>query len=237
MREIGDALPRLARCRSAPCLSVFFHRTGQPGDRAAFEALVLLAERELSAFHQNAAAPDLLQPLWRLAGSDAFIRDEARDVALFIAPGVLMQVAIGYPVRDAVEIGHRFQIRPLLRRVAPAEVVALRRDPRLAVVRDLGAILRAAEAGEVATILIARQARAWGAFDHGVAVTRTIAESDDEDLLDLAALAVVAHGGIALDVDGGAIEPGTPAIAILRSLVDHHHQPLPMAAATLKEPT
>jgi hypothetical protein len=86
---------------------------------------------------------------------------------------------------------------------------------------DLRQIVIAACDGQVQTLLIPAEARKWGAYD---AATHTVTIHDkpvngDEDLMDLAALHTLMHGGEAHVLPANAHTVGHRAAAILRAPV------------------
>jgi hypothetical protein len=83
---------------------------------------------------------------------------------------------------------------------------------------ELAEIVRAAEAGQVETLLVAREAERWGSYEADVdrLTVRERREPGDEELLDRAAARTVAQGGDAYELPQAAMPEHRVAAAILR---------------------
>lgn len=83
---------------------------------------------------------------------------------------------------------------------------------------ELADIVRAAEAGQVETLLVAREAERWGSYEGDVdrLVVRESREPGDEELLERAAARTLAQGGDAYELPQAAMPERRVAAAILR---------------------
>lgn len=83
---------------------------------------------------------------------------------------------------------------------------------------DFAEIVRAAEAGQVETLLVAREAERWGSYEGDVdrLTVRESREPGDEELLDRAAARTLAQGGEAYELPQAAMPEHRVAAAILR---------------------
>lgn len=81
---------------------------------------------------------------------------------------------------------------------------------------DLEQIVRSADRGEIEVLFLASGRERWGAFDAtaGTVAVHDQAEPGDEDLLNLAAVHTLAHGGTIHAVDDKAVPGGGRAAAI-----------------------
>lgn len=85
-------------------------------------------------------------------------------------------------------------------------------------VNDVEGAVVAASQGRVDTLFVAVGRQVWGRFDPETATVRTreAPEPGDEDLLDLAAVHTLVHGGTVYPVEPGAGPDDAPLAAILR---------------------
>jgi hypothetical protein len=102
------------------------------------------------------------------------------------------------------------------RRTAARNAAALARAGKLA--DELDRVVPAADDGRVDTLFLERNARCWGRYEpERRAVLRDASPgAANEDLLDLAAVRTIEHGGRVVLVDPGSLPGTTRAAALLR---------------------
>ena len=83
---------------------------------------------------------------------------------------------------------------------------------------DIGEVLRAAHHGRIDVLFVALGVERWGRFDAetGAVELREVAAAGDEDLLDLASIQTILHGGTVFPVAPDRMPGGGLAAAVLR---------------------
>jgi hypothetical protein len=119
----------LLRPMSGPCLSLYLRLTGdRHADQIRVKSLAAQAKKLLEEWQpplgeEHAFA--IMQPLWRLLGSDGFWQDHRHSRAVFLAPGFFTEMFLPHAVEDSVYIGSEFLIRPLLNSPAAQSLLTL----------------------------------------------------------------------------------------------------------------
>src|SRR4051812_24036365 len=95
--------PALIRPKCGPCLSLYFRVT--PADRRVDEirlkALMAQAVDLLGTWNPPLGEEHsfaLMQPLWRLLGTDSFWSDRRPNRAIFLAPGYFSEIFLPHHV-------------------------------------------------------------------------------------------------------------------------------------------
>lgn len=116
-----DTLNALLKTRNeGPCLSFYVptHEVGpdakQGGNR--LKNLLRKAERELEALEWSAKRiEDLLKPVSKLIDDTLFWKHQQKGLAILLGPGTLHYFGLPIEVQEAVIVGKRFYMKPLLR--------------------------------------------------------------------------------------------------------------------------
>jgi hypothetical protein len=83
---------------------------------------------------------------------------------------------------------------------------------------EVARVVPAAHAGRVEALFLARSRRRWGRFDAASGEVREheVEGPGDEDLLNLAAVCTLAHGGAVYEAEEGQVPGGGPLAAVFR---------------------
>lgn len=187
-------------------------------------------------FHVVAAVyrerhPQLAEPVI-LAGTE-------RNVALFreAANGILPTWPQSIPLDldredQSASLAHLLAaVRPVLEQAGHADMQRARhRDAGRPMLTEAAAIIEAAAQGQVETLLLVRDAKAWG-NPNGQTGSHASPESGDEDLLDRATVDTLRNHGRVRIVNAGDLGAGEKAVAVLRYLVDRYQEETASAAA------
>jgi hypothetical protein len=119
----------LLRAMSGPCLSLYLQLSGdRHADQIRVKSLVAQAKKLLEEWNPPLGeehAYAIMQPLWRLLGSEGFWRDHRHSRAVFLAPGYFTELFLPHAVEETVYIASDFLIRPLLNSPAAQSFLTL----------------------------------------------------------------------------------------------------------------
>lgn len=214
-----------------PARAVQWHRVGPPGRGGRFaiyegqgtvvgackDPIVQCLEQVDEAVRE--ALRDTRAPL--VLAASAYLTALYREVNTY--PHLFEEALIGSPDGKGADELY-LQAQPLLaphwQRVQQDVIEAYRRhDGGPRATHDLTAIVRAARAGRVQWLLVARDAQQWGQYDpdHDVMLMHAEQGPDDEDLLDDCATQAFLHGGSVYVVPNDAMPAREPMVAMLRA--------------------
>jgi release factor family 11 len=117
-----SALERLLDTRAEPCVSIYvatspFTQDAQRG-RIALKNLAADAIGQVEeAGAARGVVPELREALDDLVEDDDYWAEQARSLAIFASPGAVRTFRLPNRLRDTVEVGDRFYVKPLLRAV------------------------------------------------------------------------------------------------------------------------
>jgi hypothetical protein len=117
-----SALERLIGTRGEPCVSIYLATSPIPQDaqraRIALKNLAADAAGQLERVDtERGVVPELRDALDDLIEDDDYWNEQARSLAIFASPGAVHTFRLPNRLRDAVEVGDRFYVKPLLRAV------------------------------------------------------------------------------------------------------------------------
>ena len=117
-----SALERLLDARGEPCVSIYLATSPIPKDaqraRIALKNLAADAAGQLERVEtERGVVPELRDALDDLVEDDDYWNEQARSLAIFASPGAVRTFRLPNRLRDAVEVGDRFYVKPLLRAV------------------------------------------------------------------------------------------------------------------------
>jgi Bacterial archaeo-eukaryotic release factor family 11 len=117
-----SALERLLGTRGEPCVSIYLATSPLTQDtqraRIALKNLAADATGQLEqAGAERGVVPELREALDDLVGDDDYWAEQARSLAIFASRGTLRTFRLPNRLRDAVEVGDRFYVKPMLRAV------------------------------------------------------------------------------------------------------------------------
>jgi Bacterial archaeo-eukaryotic release factor family 11 len=117
-----SAVERLLNTRGQPCVSIYLATSPFTQDaqraRIALKNLAADATGQLEkAGAERGVVPELREALDDLIEDDDYWAEQARSLAIFASPGAVRTFRLPNRLRDAVEVGDRFYVKPLLRAV------------------------------------------------------------------------------------------------------------------------
>ena len=117
-----SALERLLGTRGEPCVSIYLATSPIPQDaqraRIALKNLAADAAGQLEQVEtERGVVPELRDALDDLIEDDDYWAEQARSLAIFASPAGVRTFRLPNRLRDAVEVGDRFYVKPLLRAV------------------------------------------------------------------------------------------------------------------------
>jgi hypothetical protein len=121
---LRNDLDELLACDSGPAVSIYLptHQAGREirQDAIRLRNLLSTAAKRLGSAHRGPDIAELLDPAQRLVGDESFWRYQDRGLAIFLAPDFERVHKLPVEVAEALAVGRRFHIRPLLPLVDPA---------------------------------------------------------------------------------------------------------------------
>jgi hypothetical protein len=222
-----DDLRDLLHDRGGPRVSFLMRTTrgGQHQDRTDWKSHLQRAEEWLRARGQRGPdVHDLLGPARDLLDDAQFWLNVSDGLAGFMAPGFFRTYRVPRPLPEMVVTGSQFYLKPLVPLLKPREsreqMAGLYRQlhgtGRTA--NDVHEIVPAAHGGHIECVFTDGRQDQWGRFDPvtGHVDVHEREEPDDEELLNLAVVFTLAHGGAAYVVDTAEMPDAAPLAAIYR---------------------
>lgn len=219
--------------REGPCISMYRPIAGSMDSsdaRAMKELLQEAGDLMRAASIGRRASAAILRPAKSLVDAGQVWRSGSRGIGIFSSPDMFAVVLTSLTLPAQIVVARRFMTRPLLPaledltefevRSALSALSAPERGPRdWPAVCDPGQVLGAAHSGHVFELYLDRDAHMWGRFD---ATTSKVARlpsmaPDADDLIDLAAVRTIAHGGRVHVTD--RLEIGGERVPILARLL------------------
>lgn len=204
----AQTLIEIGQDRMGPCISLFHAIAGKSdgSDARAMGGLIAKARELLNAGAVDARSSDgVLQPAQSVADAPQVWKSGSRGIAAFASPEMFAVVLTGTPLVAQVVIGRRFVTRQLLPaledltefevRSALSRLAATPRDGRIVI--EPGVVVPAAHGGLVGELYLDCSFQVWGRYDQKTSAV-TLAKGmgpDADDLIDLAAVRTLAHGG------------------------------------------
>lgn len=204
----AQTLIEIGQDRSGPCVSIFLPITGasDDSDAHAMSASITKARKLLGESSATArAVASVLHPAQSIVDAPQVWRSGSRGIAVFSSTAMFAVVLTGLQVSSQIVIARRFvtrQLLPALEDLTDFEVrsflsglTAVAANSRVLI--DPALVIPAAHRGLISELYVERCFELWGCFDSTTsAVTRAAGMGPDfDDLIDLAAVKTLAHGG------------------------------------------
>lgn len=204
----AQTLIEIGQERRGPCVSMFQPIAGANAgsDARAMGGLIARAQELLTAGSvSKSRSASILHPAQSVVEAPQVWRSGSRGIAVFASPEMFAVVLTGIQVSDQIVVARRFVTRQLLAaledltefevRSALSSLAAAPRDGR--VVIEPAIVVPAAYRGLVAELYVDRGSQAWGRSDDTASKVMPMNDMgpDADDLIDLAAIKTLTHGG------------------------------------------
>lgn len=204
----AQTLIEIGQERLGPCVSMFQPIAGASAgsDARAMGGLIARAQELLKAGSvTKSRSAGILHPAQSVVDAPQVWKSGSKGIAVFASPDMFAVVLTGTQVSAQVVIARRFVTRQLLPaledltefevRSALSNLAAAPRSGR--VVTEPAIVVPAAFRGLVAELYVDRCSQAWGRYDNTSSTVMPMSDMgpDADDLIDLAAISTLTHGG------------------------------------------